>query len=638
MASGVIFNRATQVAIDGCVLAAAYWLAFALRFDFDLPWPMLERAAVVFPYVVALQYAALHLFAVPRFSWRFVGLREAQRILAAILSATAALALLRAVSGATLDVFSYARYGVIPFGVLLINALLAVGGIVGVRMLRRVVAERSQTRQLRRPRLQARRTLLIGAGQAGFLVARELQGRPDLGFQAVGFLDDDPQKRGSLVHGVPVLGGLADLRALVAEHRVEQALITIANAPGQAIRQIARACEAAGLPPKIIPGIYEIVGGQVNLSRIRAVSIDDLLRREEVALDVDAIGSIVRGRVVVVTGAGGSIGSELCRQLCQFEPSRLVCVDQAENPLFAIHGELRDRFRALTIDPRVADVTDEVRLEALFEDLRPAAVFHAAAHKHVPMMEANPGEAIKNNVVGTRTVADVAHQTGVGVFVMISTDKAVNPTSIMGASKRVAELYVQALAKRSATRFVTVRFGNVLGSNGSVVPTFQAQIARGGPVTVTHPEMTRFFMTIPEACRLVIQAATMGKGGETFILDMGEPVRIVDLARDLITLSGFVPDVDVKIEYSGLRPGEKLHEELSHADEHADRTGHAKIFIGRGEPRPWEELTAAIERLRAMADAPSDVVRDEFKALLPEYTRGGPSSDAYRKPLAAQAR
>ncbi len=636
MAAGVSVLRVTRVAVDLGVLAASYWLAFALRFDFDLPPATIERALLLFPYVVMLQYAVLHLFAVPRFSWRFVGLRETQRIVAAVLTSAAALALLR-VASAAVDSFPYARFGLIPFGVILIDALLVVAAVVGVRVARRVLAERTQERQLRRPKLQARRTIFIGAGQAGSLVAREVQSRPDLGIEAVGFLDDDPLKRGSLVQGIAVLGAVADLRAVMAEHRVDQALITISNASGRVIRQLAAACEAAGLKPKIVPGIYEIVGGQVNLSRIRPVSIDDLLRREQVALDVDAIASIVRGQVVLVTGAGGSIGAELCRQLCEFAPARLVCVDQAENPLFAIHDELRDKHRELTIDPRIADVTDEARVQALFEELRPAAVFHAAAHKHVPMMEANPGEAIKNNVVGTRTVADVAHRHAVKVFVMVSTDKAVNPTSVMGATKRVAELYVQALGQRSETRFVAVRFGNVLGSNGSVVPTFQAQIARGGPVTVTHPEMTRYFMTIPEACRLVLEAAAMGEGGETFVLDMGEPVRIVDLARDLITLSGFVPDVDVKIEFTGLRPGEKLFEELAHAEEHADRTRHPKIFVGRGAPRTWEDMAAAIERLSAMADASSDAIRAELKAAVPEYERGGPRSDAHRKPTGASA-
>lgn len=635
MATSRLYNRAFQVAIDLGVLACAYWLAYALRFDLAPPWPTLKRAFVVFPYILAWQYLVLHLFDVPRFAWRYVGLREAKRILAAVLVTTAGLAALRSVAGWLVLEFGFLHYAAVPFGVILVNSGLTFLGVTGVRVARRMLAEREQTRQLRRPRFNARRTILIGAGQAGFLVAREIQSRPDLEIEAVGFLDDDPLKRGALVQGLPVLGGLHALRAVISEHHVEQALITIANAPGHVIRQIAKACEAVGLRPKIIPGIYEIVGGQVNLSRIRPVSIDDLLRREEVALDADAIAGIVRDRVVLVTGAGGSIGSELCRQLARFAPARLVCVDQAENPLFAIHGELRERFRDLAVDPRVADVTDEARFEALFQELRPMAVFHAAAHKHVPMMEANPGEAIKNNVVGTRTVADVAHQHGVEVFVMISTDKAVNPTSVMGASKRIAELYVQALAQRSRTRFVAVRFGNVLGSNGSVVPIFQAQIARGGPVTVTHPEMTRYFMTIPEACRLVVQAASMGRGGETFVLDMGDPVRIVDLARDLITLSGLVPDVDVKIEYSGLRPGEKMHEELSLPEENADRTRHPKIFIGRGAPRTWEEMSAAIERLAAMADASSDSIRAEFKALLPEYERGGPSSDAYRKPIAA---
>ncbi|MCW8138082.1 MAG: polysaccharide biosynthesis protein [Planctomycetota bacterium] len=636
MASRLLYNRATQVAIDLAVLSVAFWAAFGLRFDGDIPQSLVSRALVMWPIAIGLQYGGLLLLSVPRFAWRFVGLREAQRIALAVLASTLVLLVLRAVAeGGTAGL---ARTAVLPYSVILIDAVLACAGVAGIRVTRRVIAERTETRRRQRPRaVSATPTLLIGAGQAGFLVAREIAGRPDLGMQAVGFLDDDPQKRGSLVNGLPVLGGMEDLARLKTERQVEQVLITIANAPGHVIRRIAAQCEAVGLRPKIIPGIYEIVGGQVNLSRIRSVSIDDLLRREPVSLDLEAIASVVRDKVVLVTGAGGSIGSELCRQICSFTPATLILVERNENALFVIDRELRGRYRELAIEPRIADVGDVARVERLFEELRPQVVFHAAAHKHVPLMEANPGEAVKNNVVGTRTLADLAHAHGAATFVMVSTDKAVNPSSVMGASKRLAELYVQALAQRSSTRFVTVRFGNVLGSNGSVVPIFQEQIARGGPVTVTHPEMTRFFMTIPEACQLVLQAASMGQGGEIFVLDMGEPVRIVDLARDLISLSGFRPDVDIPITFTGVRPGEKLHEELSHEAEGADRTRHPKIFVGRAEPRAWDEIAAAIARLEAVAEGSRKVVRAELQAVLPEFRKDdGPSSDAHRKPQRVQ--
>lgn len=637
MASRLIYNRPTQVAIDVGILSAALWFALAVRFDGRIPTAMLKQALVLWPLVVALQYGALHVFAVPRFSWRYVGLREAQRMLAALAMSTAVLGLMRLVAGALEPGSAVAKLGVLPYGVILVDGLLAFLLIAGIRVTRRVHAERTETRSLRRPRARAKRTILIGAGQAGFFVAREISGRPDLGMDPIGFLDDDRHKQGTLVNGVPVLGRISDLAAIQVSHQVEQALITIANAPGHVVRRIAAECEAVGLRPKIIPGIYEIVGGQVNLSRIRSVLIDDLLGREQVHLDLDAIAEIVRDQVVFVTGAGGSIGSELCRQVCRFAPQKLVLVERSENALFVIDRELRERHSEVTIDPRMADVGDAGRMERLFAELRPVVVLHAAAHKHVPMMEANPGEAIKNNVVGTRTLADLADEHRVAVFVMVSTDKAVNPSSIMGSSKRIAELYVQALAQRSKTRFVTVRFGNVLGSNGSVVPIFQEQIAAGGPVTVTHPDMTRYFMTIPESCQLIMQAASMGRGGEIFVLDMGQPVKIVDLARDLITLSGFRPDVDIKITFTGVRPGEKLHEELSRADENADRTRHPKIFVGRGEPRPWDEVAAAITRLEAVAEGSSEAVRGEISTVLPEYRRGGPSSDAHRKPTATRS-
>jgi len=400
-------------------------------------------------------------------------------------------------------------------------------------------------------------------------------------------------------------------------------LITIANAPGSQIRAITMRCRDAGLDTKIIPGIYEIVGDHVNLSRIREVAIEDLLGREQVQLDDDELNASIRGAVVMVTGAGGSIGSELCRQVCRYAPARLVLVERFENALFEIHRELAGLYPALTIDPQIGDVTDAPRMAQVFATARPSIVVHAAAHKHVPMMEANPGEAVKNNVGGTRLVADLADRHGVERFVLVSTDKAVNPTSVMGATKRVAEIYTQALAQRSKTRFVTVRFGNVLGSNGSVIPIFKQQIAAGGPVTVTHPDMQRYFMTIPEASQLVLQAGAMGAGGEIFILDMGEPVKIVDLARDLIRLSGFRPDEDIEIKFNGVRPGEKLFEQLATDAEHADKTKHPKIFIGRIAAPSWAEVCRALDALVALVDdGEPAAIRTALCALVPEYTRG----------------
>jgi FlaA1/EpsC-like NDP-sugar epimerase len=613
--------KSSQRVIDVVVLMAAFALAFLLRFDWVLPSPMWERLFVTLPFVVGFQYLLLVAFGVPRFSWRFVGLREAVRVLEAIGVGAAVLLAVRVVAGQLQGRFPAAEHALIPIGVTLIDLLLAFLGIAGVRGVRRVLGERSEASR-RAAHGHRVPTLLVGAGQAGLLVAKELDARPDLGIRPVGFLDDDPYKHGSTVHGIPVLGSTDRLAEFARTYGAEQVLIAIANAPGKEIRRIKELCDEAGLPAKIIPGIFQIVGGKVNLSRIRPVSIEDLLRREPVSLEMDAIAGIVRGKSVLVTGAGGSIGSELCRQVCTFGPARLVLVEQAENALFHVHRELVGAHPDLAegLVPCIADITDKARLEAIFEEHRPELVFHAAAHKHVPMMEWNPGEAVKNNVFGTRAVADVAHARGVDRFVMISTDKAVNPTSVMGCSKRVAEIYVQALAQRSQTRFVTVRFGNVLGSNGSVIPIFQEQIARGGPVTVTDPEMRRYFMTIPEACQLVLQAGTMGEGGEIFVLDMGEPVKIVDLARDLITLSGFKPGEDIEIEFTGIRPGEKLFEELSVAEEAADKTRHPKIFVGKFRPHDWTEVQAQLLSLRTVAEeGDAAAVRAKFQEIVPEY-------------------
>jgi FlaA1/EpsC-like NDP-sugar epimerase len=421
------------------------------------------------------------------------------------------------------------------------------------------------------------------------------------------------------VHGLPVLGAIADVRRIAAKTGAVQAIITISNAPGAAVRKISELCQEAGLPAKIVPGVFQIVGGKLNLTRLRDVAIEDLLRRELVVLDTEAISDDLRGAVVLVTGAGGSIGSELCRQVCRFGPARLVLVERTENALFDIHRELQREYPNALLVPCIADVTDRERIETIFQAEKPRVVFHAAAHKHVPMMEWNPGEAIKNNVLGTRLLADIADRAKVHAFVMVSTDKAVNPTSVMGASKRAAELYVQALASRSSTRFVTVRFGNVLGSAGSVVPIFREQLNRGGPITITHPEMRRYFMTIPEACQLILQAQTMGRGGEIFVLDMGEPVRIVDLARDLIRLSGFRED-EIEIAFTGVRPGEKLFEELSSSSENANKTRHPKIFVGQTSAPQLNEVAGKLEALTlALRHGDKAVLLRSLRDLVAEY-------------------
>jgi FlaA1/EpsC-like NDP-sugar epimerase len=628
--------RALQTVTDAVVLSAALWLAFQLRFDWRVPPDMFRRFLLTWPYVVTLQYVLLALLGIPRFSWRYIGLREATRIFGATAIGSVVLGAVRVLAN-LLPLDGIGRHLYLPFGVIAIDLALALIATVGVRVVRRITAENAEVR-----RFQAQHdtaivpTLLVGAGSGGVMVAKEIAGRPQLGILPIGFVDDNPLKLGSVIHGLRVLGTTRDIPRIARQYGARQAIITIANAPGSTVRAISTVCQDAGLKIKVIPGLYQLVGGEVNLTRMRDVAIEDLLRREPVVLDDEAISGDLRGRTVLVSGAGGSIGSEICRQVCRFGPRMVVLLERSENALFDVHRELTETFPEIAILPRLADICDGPRVADLFARHRPEVVFHAAAHKHVPMMEWNPAEALKNNVFGTQTLADCAREHGVGVFVMISTDKAVNPASVMGATKRVAELYVQALAETGRTRFVTVRFGNVLGSNGSVVPIFREQIARGGPVTVTHPDMSRYFMTIPEACRLVLQAAAMGKGGEIFILDMGEPIRIVDLARDLIQLSGFRPD-EIQIVFTGVRPGEKLHEELCISEENVEKTGHAKIYIGKTRAGSLDQIRKGLSGLASLAEEPTrspDDVRALLRTLVREYETSIPPPPG-EKPLPA---
>jgi FlaA1/EpsC-like NDP-sugar epimerase len=493
---------------------------------------------------------------------------------------------------------------------------------VGARLLREFLANRG----LERDTSPLKRLLIVGAGDTGEMLLREIDKNRNLTYQAVALLDDDGRKHGLRIHGVPVLGPVSDARGVCERLRVDEIIIAAPSATRQELRAILEKIQATGIKPKILPAVESVLHGKVSLGEVREVAIEDLLGRKEVQLDGHAIAAYVRGKTVLVTGAGGSIGSEICRQVCRFEPKRLILLEQAENPLFFIEGELRRECKGVELVPVVADVCDEVRVDQVFAQHRPDVVLHAAAHKHVPLMEANPGEAVRNNVLGTRNVARSADKHKAAGFVMISTDKAINPTSVMGTTKRLAELYVQAMEAHSATQFISVRFGNVLGSNGSVVPIFREQIRKGGPVTVTHPEMTRYFMTIPEATQLVLQAASTGESGQVFVLDMGEPVRIVDLARDMIRLSGFTPGEDIEIVFSGMRPGEKLFEELSLGSEGISKTKHEKIFIGDVARLPLEVLEREVPRLRGLVEAGEPTaIKAQLKALVPEYAFAPPA-------------
>ena len=501
-------------------------------------------------------------------------------------------------------------------GVIMLDLVTTIMLLSGLRMLVRLYHEEffSETRG------SVRRYLIIGAGNAGEALLREMLRRKEMQYEVVGFIDDNPAKMGMSIHGISVLGNVDQLPDICKKNNIDELAIAIPSASRKQLRRVVQVCQGTKLRFSTVPSLTDIASGRFRVSQMRDVDINDLLGRDVVKLDLDDIKKFLSGRIILVTGAGGSIGSEMCRQVCAFNPQLLLLVEQAENPLFFIEGELRRTFPKVQMKAVICDITDKARVTQIFSDYRPEVVIHAAAHKHVPLMEINPGEAIKNNVIGTRTVADAADAYGASSFVMISTDKAVNPTSIMGSTKRVAEMYIQDLNNTSTTRFVTVRFGNVLGSNGSVVPIFKQQIAAGGPVTVTHPEMRRYFMTIPEASQLVLQAAAMGEGGEIFVLDMGEPVKIVDLARELITLSGFRPGEDIEIEFAGLRPGEKLFEELSIEGENMLQTRHPKIAVWRNVPKERETLRNSIEQL--IATAPSQdrkKIVDAIRQLVPEF-------------------
>jgi FlaA1/EpsC-like NDP-sugar epimerase len=461
--------------------------------------------------------------------------------------------------------------------------------------------------------------LLVGAGRAGVQAAREIVGRGDMDLEIVGFVDDDPAKQGTVIQGFKVIGTSRDLPRLVPELGIHHVVITIAQASRTDIRRIVEICESIPVKAQIIPGLYQILSGSVEISRIRDIEIEDLLGREPVTLDEGLLRGVLDGQAVMVTGAGGSIGAELARQVARFGCSSLLLVERAEFALFEIDRELRRGWPDLAIVPLVADVCDRELMRGLMSRYRPAVVLHSAAHKHVPMMESNPTEAVKNNILATRSLGEVAGESGVESFIQISTDKAVRPTSVMGASKRVAELAVQDLNPRYPTRFVSVRFGNVLGSAGSVIPLFREQILAGGPVTVTHPDMVRYFMTISEAAQLVLQAGAMGDGGEIFILDMGEPVRILDMAKDMISLFGLKPFDDIDIVFTGMRPGEKLFEELETEGEHIAKTRHPKIFIGEIQTYDDRKVLVALDTFAELARLGRErELRRYFNQFLPE--------------------
>jgi FlaA1/EpsC-like NDP-sugar epimerase len=610
-------QRLTKRAVAALVLhvvvfALVYWFAYNIRTEFTLPWRDWVTLWATLPGIVVIKCIVFYYLGHCHRSWYSISFSD---LVALFNAANLSTLVLLAINGLMITQLHP------PRSVFVIDWALTILALGGLRAVGRLSREELSPRLWR---TGYRMALIVGANQSGETLARHLLSDRRLKYQPVGYLDDNEARIGSTLGGIPVWGRPGDAPNIAGRLGVEDILVISGVLSGPMLRGLMEACDASKITLKVIPAYDDLLAANYS-PQIRNVNIDDLLRREPIELSSEEIGSLIGGRTVLVTGAGGSIGSEICRQVLKFHPKAVVLVERAENSLFLVEQEFRALRTESNVIPCIADITDRDRIDQVFRQYRPAIVFHAAAHKHVPMMEHNPGEAIKNNVLGTRLLAQMADEHGVQEFVMISTDKAVNPTSIMGVSKQLAERFVHAFSEKAGTKFVVVRFGNVLASNGSVVPIFQEQIRRGGPITVTHPEIERYFMTIPEASRLVLQAAAMGKGGEIFVLDMGQSVRIVDLARDLIRLSGLQED-DIEIVFSGLRPGEKLYEELYFDEEEQQPTPHPKLFVAYHRPYTLAEVETAISEVARLAHARPDVLRLKIKELVAEYSDPSASS------------
>ena len=592
------------VAHDLVAVAVTWFLAYWLRFNLDIPEPFFLGMLSGLIWVVPVHAAVFISFGLHRGMWRYVSIKDLQLIMAAAVMAAVLV-------GA--GVFML-RAEHVPRSVLIMQPVLLVMAMGGARFAYRAWCEQQIYGHIR---MEGEPVLILGAGDAAVMLLRELRRSPE--WRVVGMLDDEAGKQGRAIDGVPVLGGLGDVAAYASRLQVRNAIIAMPAAAASVRRRAAEAATAAGIIVLTVPAIDDLLSGRVSISNLRKVELEDLLGREVVRLDSDGLHRLLGGRTVLVTGAGGSIGSELARQIARFEPKLLALLEQSEFALYDIEQEFARLLPGTPIACVVGDVKDTARIEGLFARFRPEVVFHAAAYKHVPLMEnENAWEAVRNNVLGTLRVAEAAQRHGTAEFVFISTDKAVNPTNVMGASKRIAEMVCQGLQRPDGTRFVIVRFGNVLGSNGSVIPKFREQIARGGPVTVTHPDIVRYFMSIPEAAQLVLQAGLMGQGGEVFVLDMGEPVKIVDLARDMIRLSGYSEE-EIRIVFTGLRPGEKLFEELLADGEHTLPTPHPKLRIARAQAAL---AAGGLEELRLWLEGVSQdeqAVKRQLGVLVPEY-------------------
>ena len=599
---------------DASALVLSPILAFVVRFE-EFSW-IGQNLRMVLAYIALagpIRLAIFYTLGMYRRLWRHASIGELKQILVAGGIAAIIAALIGFVIMPTFHITPYR----VPFSVVFIDAFLTTAAIAFPRLLARTVRPHNLRRRRSDP---GRPALIVGAGDTAKLVAKELIANPRLGFEPIGFVDDDPTKQNHMLLELPIMGTLSAIKGIVEQHSVSELIIAMPSARGEVVRKVVRAGLDCGIPTLTVPSLPELISAKTNGTSLREVEIQDLLRREPVETDLAAVAELATGETVLITGAGGSIGSELCRQIARLAPTKVVILGHGENSIFDVLHELRTDFPDVAFTPVIADVRDRKRIAAVFAVHKPHAVFHAAAHKHVPLMEENVIEAITNNIFGTLNVVDAAIDTKCKHFVFISTDKAVRPTSVMGATKRVAELIVQHAAVKYDRNFVSVRFGNVLGSRGSVVPTFLRQIRSGGPVTVTHPEMQRYFMTIPEAVQLVLQAGALGRGGEVFLLDMGEPIRIVDIATDLIRLSGLTVGSDIQIKFTGMRPGEKLYEEMFFSAENVLTTDHPKVLRARNGILP-EGIMRRIESLVAAAEAehPDHELRQLLQSLVPDF-------------------
>jgi len=575
-------------AVDLLIAATVPLLALYIRLEGNTQSQYYAVLLQYLPVMVLMRIVSFSLFGLYNRLWRYASVNELLAIVGAV-----------TLSSVFITAYTYLYGAALPRSIHVISWLLHILFIGSSRMFIRVIYQLRQSTRQQNGGPVRKNVLIIGAGDAGAMIVREMMhSRYCWDKNIVGFIDDAPDKKDQRLYGVRVLGSSKEIRRLAKKHGIQEIIIAMPSVTGEAMRDILHECKTTGCEVKTLPGIHGLIDGKVTVQQLRNVDITDLLRRETVKLDLAEIAGYLAGKRVLVTGAGGSIGSELCRQVARMSPSSIVLLGKGENSIYEIHQELQQAYPSLKISPVIADVKDTKRISSIFAEMEPQVVFHAAAHKHVPLMEAQPIEAVNNNIFGTKVVAEAADRANVEKFVMISTDKAVNPTSVMGASKRVAELIIQHMNKISATSYVAVRFGNVLGSRGSVIPLFKKQIAQGGPITITHPDMKRYFMTIPEATQLVLQAGAMAKGGEVFVLDMGQPVKIVDMACDLIELSGLRPYTDIKIKFTGLRPGEKLFEELLTSEEGTSASQHEKIFIANLKEMEVELLQRGLLALR----------------------------------------